>query len=239
MRSNSAAPRTLRAAVFAALVVLLAALGQVLVTGRPLPVTVLVVSGAAVFAVALALAGSGLGFGRIAAVFLPLQLGLSVLFDLAQATCHPGRSGSGLSASGLHAFEPLVCRGGSVGGFLLGHDGLGSGRAVPGGGAVPTMAGGLLLLLVHVTIALLAAFWLRRADAALTGLAEALRTLGDFLHSKAPTAARLLRLLTAGSPARPAARVLFPVSGRERAPASVVLLSPVARRGPPVLAPAC
>jgi hypothetical protein len=234
----------LRAAVFAALVVLLAALGQVLVTGRPLPVTVLAVSGAAVFAVALALAGHGRGFGRIAAVFLPLQLGLSVLFDLAQATCHPGRSGSGLPASGLHAFEPLVCRGGSVGGFLLGHDGLGSGRlgsdgAVPGGGAVPTMTGGLLLLLVHVTIALLAAFWLRRADAALTGLAEALRTLGDFLHSKAPTAARLLRLLTAAGPARPAARVLFPVSGRERAPASVVLLSPVVRRGPPVLAPAC
>ena len=237
MSSNSAAPRILRAAVFAALVVLLAALGQVVVTGRPLPVAVLAVSGAAVFAAALALAGSGRGFGRIAAVFLPVQLGLSVLFDLAQATCSPA---SGLTSSGLHAFEPLVCRGGSVGGFLLGHDGLGhGGRAVPGTGSVPTMTGGLLLLLVHVLIALLAAFWLRRADAALTGLAEALRTLGDFLHSKAPTADRLLWLLTAPRPGRPAVRVPFPVSGRERVPASVVLLSPVVRRGPPAPAPAC
>ncbi|MGW2546293.1 aldehyde dehydrogenase family protein, partial [Kitasatospora sp. NPDC001574] len=53
------ASRTLRAAVFAALLVLLAGLGQVLVTGRPLPLGTLAVAGAAVFAVAFALAGPG------------------------------------------------------------------------------------------------------------------------------------------------------------------------------------
>lgn len=232
------AGRTLRAAVFAALVVLLAALGQVLVTGRPLPVAVLALAGGAVFALALALAGRRRGFGRIAAVFLPLQLALSALFDLAQTTCGPG------SGAGSHVFEPLVCRGGSVGAFLVGNsspagDGglLGHGAASAG---VPTAAGGVLLLLVHTLIALVAAFWLRRADAALTGLAESLRTLRDFLHRRATATVRgLFRLLTAPVPARPVVRVPLPPASREHLPAEDVLTVPAVRRGPPVLAPAC
>ncbi|WP_371483210.1 hypothetical protein [Kitasatospora sp. NBC_00315] len=232
--SSSPATRTLRAAVFAALVVLLAALGQVLVTGRPLPLPVLALAGGAVFAVALALAGSVRGFWRIAAVFLPLQLALSVLFDLAQATCRPGAA-----PAGLHAFEPLVCRGGSVGAFLVGDGGLfGHGdRALPG--AVPTAAGGLLLLLVHTVIALVAAFWLRRADAALSGLAQALRTLRDFLQSFVDAAAHWPRLLTAPVPARPLGRIPFPSASREHIPAVDVPLDPAVRRGPPALVPAC
>lgn len=79
--------RTLRAAVFAALLVLLAGLGQVLVTGRPLPLGTLAVAGVAVFAVAFALSGRERGYRVVAAVFLPLELGLSALFDLAQSTC--------------------------------------------------------------------------------------------------------------------------------------------------------
>ncbi|MFC9330099.1 hypothetical protein [Kitasatospora sp. NPDC057015] len=230
------ATRTLRAAVFAALVVLLAALGQVLVTGRPLPVTVLALAGGAVFAVALALGGRIRGFAAIAGVFLPLQLTLSVLFDLAQATCRPGAGGAG-----PHVFEPLVCRGGSVGAFLVGSTGQGGplGTGGPGAG-VPTAVGGLLLLLVHTLIALIAAFWLRRADAALTGLAESLRTLRDFLqHRATATAGRLLRLLAAPVPARPVARVPFPPASRAYVPAVDVLLGPAVRRGPPVFAPAC
>ncbi|MCX5208926.1 type I-E CRISPR-associated protein Cse2/CasB [Kitasatospora sp. NBC_00240] len=238
------ATRTLRAAIFAALVVLLAALGQVLVTGRPLPVAVLALAGGAVFALALALAGRGRGFVRIAAVFLPLQLALSALFDLAQTTCGPG------SGTGPHVFEPLVCRGGSVGAFLVGNSSLAGNSGLAGDGGllghgaasagVPTAAGGVLLLLVHTLIALFAAFWLRRADAALTGLAEALRTLRDFLHSRATAAVRrLLRLLTAPVPARPVVRVPLPPSSREHLPVEDVLLGPAVRRGPPVLAPAC
>ncbi|MFD0263143.1 hypothetical protein ACFV4M_28655 [Kitasatospora indigofera] len=232
------ATRTLRAAVFAALVVLLAALGQVLVTGRPLPVAVLALAGGAVFALALALAGRRRGFGRIAAVFLPLQLALSALFDLAQTTCGPG------TGAGPHVFEPLVCRGGSVGAFLVGNSSLAGDGGLLGHGAasagVPTAAGGVLLLLVHTLIALVAAFWLRRADAALTGLAESLRTLRDFLHRRATAAVRgLLRLLTAPVPARPVVRLPLPPSSREHLPVEDVLTGPAVRRGPPVLAAAC
>ncbi|MBV6698071.1 hypothetical protein [Kitasatospora aureofaciens] len=212
--------RTLRAAVFAALVVLLAGLGQVLVTGRPLPSGTLAVGSAAVFAVAFALAGRERGYPVIAAVFLPLELGVSALFGFAQATC------PSLPPGAARGFDPLLCGGGSLGGFLLGH-------------GVSQQTGVLLLLLLHTAIALAGAFWLRRADAALAGLARSARILGDFLHRHLPAAARRQLLLAAPVPARPVARVPFPRASRVRVPAEAVVLGPAVRRGPPVLAPAC
>ncbi|MFI9328484.1 hypothetical protein ACIGZJ_13175 [Kitasatospora sp. NPDC052868] len=222
MNDSQAGPatRTLRAAVFAALVVLLAGLGQVLVTGRPLPVGTLALAGGAVFAVAFALAGGERGYGRIAAVFLPLELGLAALFDLAQTTCPSWPPGA------ARGFEPLLCGGGSLGGFLLGH-------------GLPQSGGPLLLLALHCAIALAGAFWLRRADAALTGLARTVRTLREFGRHFLPAAARWLLLLAAPVPARPVARVPFPRASRERVPAEGVMLRPAVRRGPPVPAPAC
>ncbi|MFD0277691.1 hypothetical protein ACFVHB_27790 [Kitasatospora sp. NPDC127111] len=212
------ASRTLRAAVFAALVVLLAGLGQVLVTGRPLPLGTLAVAGAAVFAMAFALAGSERRYPVVAAVFLPLELGLSALFDLAQTTCPALPPGS------ARGFEPLLCGGGSLGGFLLGHE---TGRST-----------GVLLLALHTVIALAAAFWLRRADAALTGLARSVRVLGDFAQRVPGAAGRWLPLLAAPVPVRPVARVPFPRASRVRVPAEGVLLTPAVRRGPPLPVPA-
>ncbi|MFD9690461.1 hypothetical protein ACFWXO_32415 [Kitasatospora sp. NPDC059088] len=209
--------RTLRAAVFAALVVLLAGLGQVLVTGRSLPVGTMGLASAAVFVLAFALAGRERGYPAIAAAFLPLQLGVSALFDLAQRSCPslPPDAGQGL--------RPLLCGGGSLGGFLLGH-------------GVSEQTGILVLLLLHTVIALAGAFWLRRADAALSGLTRALRTLGEFLHRHLPAAARWLRLLTAPVPARPVLRVPFPRASRVLVPAEAAVVRPAVRRGPPVFA---
>ncbi|MER5352483.1 hypothetical protein ABT093_19400 [Kitasatospora sp. NPDC002551] len=218
--STAPLPRTLRAAIFAALLVLLAGLGQVLVTGRPLPLGTLAVAGAAVFAVAFALAGRERGFRAVAAVFLPLELGLSALFDLAQSTCPSLPPGT---ARGL---EPLLCGGGSLGGLLLGH-----GLSRP--------AGLVVLLLLHGALALAAAAWLRSADAALCGLARSVRILGDFAQRFAAAAGRrLVLLLTAPLPARPVVRVPFPRASRVRVPAESVVLRPAVRRGPPVFAPA-
>ncbi|MBV2155269.1 hypothetical protein [Kitasatospora sp. SUK 42] len=211
------ATRTLRAAVFAALVVLLAGLGQVLVTGRALPVGTMGVAFVAVLAVAFALAGRERGYPAIAAVFLPLELGVSALFDLAQSTC------PSLPPGAAHGFRPLLCGGGSLGGFLLGH-------------GVSQQTGVLLLLLLHTVIALAGAFWLRRADAALAGLARTARMLGEFLHRHLPAAARWLRLLAAPVPARPVARVPFPRASRSLVPAEDVVVRPAVRRGPPVFA---
>lgn len=222
MHTGPAGPvsRTIRAAIFAALVVLLAGLGQVLVTGRPLPLGTLAVAGAAVFAVAYALAGSERRYPVIAAAFLPLELGLSALFDLAQRTCPTLPPGS------ARGFEPLLCGGGSLGGLLLGH-------------GVQQSAGTLLLLALHTALALAAAFWLRRADAALGRVARSLRVLGDFARRSLSAAGRgLWLLLTAPVPARPPARTPFPRASRVRVPAEPVLLGPAVRRGPPVPAPA-
>ncbi|MFJ8472263.1 hypothetical protein [Kitasatospora sp. NPDC094011] len=209
--------RTLRAAVFAALVVLLAGLGQVLVTGRTLPVGTMALASAAVFALAFALAGRERGYPAIAAAFVPLQLGVSALFDLAQRSC------PSLPPDAAHGLRPLLCGGGSLGGFLLGH-------------GVSEQSGVLLLLLLHTAIALAGAFWLRRTDAALAGLAEALRMLGEFLHRHLPAAARWLRLLTAPVPARPVLRVPFPRASRVLVPVEDVVVRPAVRRGPPVFA---
>ncbi|MFJ9840422.1 hypothetical protein ACIRYZ_08120 [Kitasatospora sp. NPDC101155] len=209
--------RTLRATVFAALVVLLAGLGQVLVTGRALPVGTMGLASVAVFVVAFALAGRERGYPAIAAVFLPLELGVSALFDLAQSTC------PSLPPGAARGFQPLLCGGGSLGGFLLGH-------------GVSQQTGVLLLLLLHTVIALAGAFWLRRADAALTGLARAVRMLGEFLQRHLPAAARWLLLLAAPVPARPVARVPFPRASRVLVPAEDVVVRPAVRRGPPVFA---
>ncbi|WP_380283804.1 hypothetical protein [Kitasatospora purpeofusca] len=217
--STAPLPRTLRAAIFAALLVLLAGLGQVLVTGRPLPLGTLALAGAAVFAVAFALAGRERGYRAVVAVFLPLELGLSALFGFAQSTCPSLPPGT---ARGL---EPLLCGGGSLGGLLLGH-----GLSRPAGLAV--------LLLLHTALALAAAAWLRSADAALCGLARSVRILGDFAQRFAAAAGRRLLLLAAPLPARPVARVPFPRASRVRVPAESVVLRPAVRRGPPMLAPA-
>ncbi|MFE2725380.1 hypothetical protein [Kitasatospora sp. NPDC059327] len=217
--STGPAPRTLRAAIFAALVVLLAGLGQVLVTGRPLPLGTLALAGGAVFAVAFVLAGSERGYPAIAAVFLPLELGLSALFEFAQSTCPSLPPGS------ARGFEPLLCGGGSLGGVLLGH-GLSRSAAL------------LTLLALHSAIALAAAFWLRRADAALSGLAAVARVLGDFARHLPTAGRRLLLLLAAPVPARPVVRMPFPRASRVRVPVEDVLLSPAVRRGPPVPVPA-
>ncbi|MFB7473455.1 hypothetical protein [Kitasatospora sp. NPDC056184] len=215
--STAPLPRTLRAAIFAALLVLLAGLGQVLVTGRPLALGTLALAGAAVFAVSFALAGRERGYRTVAAVFLPLELGLSALFGFAQSTCPSLPPGT---ARGL---EPLLCGGGSLGGLLLGH-----GLSRPVGLAV--------LLLLHTALALAAAAWLRSADAALCGLARSVRILGDFAQRFAAAAVRGLLLLAAPLPARPVARVPFPRASRVRVPAESVVLRPAVRRGPPVLA---
>ncbi|WP_369184675.1 hypothetical protein [Streptomyces sp. Y1] len=216
--------RTLRAAVFAALLVLLAGLGQVLVTGRTLPLGTMGPAALAVFAAAFALAGRERGYPAVAAVFLPLELGAGALFDYAQASCPSLPPGAG------HGLQPLLCGGGSLGGYLLDH--------LPAGHGLPAQAGVLLLLLLHTGLALTGAYALRRADAALAGLARAVRTLGAFLHRHLPAAARWLRLLAAPVPDRPVARVPFPRASRVLVPAEDVVVRPAVRRGPPVFVPA-
>ncbi|MFC8449110.1 hypothetical protein [Kitasatospora sp. NPDC057223] len=213
--TSTRATRALRAAVFTALAVPLSAAGQVVVTGRPLPLTLVAAASVAVFLLAAALAGRERRLLHIAAVIVPVELLLNTAFNLGQATCAPARG-----------MNLLVCGGGSVDGSLL------SGPF--GHGPTAPMATQLLLLLVHLAAAVAAACWLRLGDAALRGLAGAL----DVLRQALTTPLRLL-LLLAPVPGRPVLRVPLPVSDLPRPPSEGVVPSPAPRRGPPAFAPAC
>ncbi|MEV7026429.1 hypothetical protein [Kitasatospora sp. NPDC093558] len=222
--TSTRATRALRAAVFTALAVPLSALGQVIITGRPLPLTLVVAATAVVFLVSAALAGGERRLLHISGVMVPVELLLNTTFNLGQTGCGPILS-EHVPARGMNL---IVCGGGSVDGSLLsgplGHD-----------GPVAPAATQLLVLLVHLLIALAAAAWLRLGDAALTGLARALRALRQSVA--APLRALLLLLVPA--PVRPVLRVPLPVSDHERPRREDVVLSPAPRRGPPAFAPAC
>ncbi|MFD4910814.1 hypothetical protein [Kitasatospora purpeofusca] len=222
--SSTHATRALRAAVFTALAVPLSALGQVVITGRPLPLTLVVVATVVVFLVAAVLAGGERRLTQIAAVLVPVELLLNTTFNLGQTSCGPVL-GADLPARGMNL---LVCGGGSVDGSSLLYGQLGhSGRLAPA-------ATQLLLLLVHLVIALAAAAWLRLGDAALSGLLRALRALRQAVA--APL--RALVALLVPAPARPVLRVPLPVPDRRRPCREDVVLSPAPRRGPPLFAPA-
>lgn len=222
--TSTRATRALRAAVFTALAVPLSALGQVVITGRPLPLTLVAAATAVVFLVSAALAGGERRLLHISAVMVPVELLLNTTFNLGQTGCGPILS-EHVPARGMNL---LVCGGGSVDGSLLsgplGHD-----------GPFAPAATQLLVLLVHLMIAVAASAWLRLGDAALSGLARALRALRQSVA--APLRALLLLLVPA--PVRPVLRVPLPVSDHERPRREDVVLSPAPRRGPPAFAPAC
>ncbi|MFJ8039660.1 hypothetical protein ACIRBX_03980 [Kitasatospora sp. NPDC096147] len=206
--SGDRAVKVVRAAVFTALAVPLSALGQVLVTGRPLPLSLVLVATLAVFLVALAACGARQrGLLHLVAVMVPVELLLNAAFNLGQDAC----------AAPARSVDLLVCGGGSLSGPLF--------AATPGSAATSAQA---LVLLVHLALALAAACWLRLGEVALTGLAEALRLLAGLLP---PPLRALLLLAPLPLPARaltPPLRAAVLLPRREG-----VVLTPAPRRGPP------
>ncbi|MFF7727951.1 hypothetical protein [Streptomyces sp. NPDC008001] len=146
MDISAARPRALRAALFSALCVTLSAGSHVLLSGTGLPLTTVALTAAAVFALAYALAGGERGFGRIAALFVPLELASDTLFSTGQTACY----GGGHAVPGALT---ALCGGSAVGGPAA---------PAPGPGTAPW-----LLLAAHVAVGLLAAAWLRRGEQAL------------------------------------------------------------------------
>ncbi|WP_030058380.1 MULTISPECIES: hypothetical protein [Streptomyces] len=224
MTTSTHTTRALRAAVFTALAVPMAALGQVVITGRPLPLSLVASACVVVFLVAAVVAGGERRMLHISAVMVPVELLLNTTFNLGQTSCGPMFTGQ----VPAHGVNLLVCGGGSMDGSLL------SGPLGHAGQLAPA-ATQLLLLLVHLVIALAASAWLRLGDAALSGLARALRALQKSLARPL----RALLVLLVPAPVRPVLRVPLPVSDRVRPRREDVVLSPAPRRGPPAFAPAC
>ncbi|MFD7791692.1 hypothetical protein [Streptomyces sp. NPDC059759] len=217
--------RAVRAAVFTAVVVTLSAASHVLLSRVPLPLTTVAAIAAAVFAVAFALAGRERGFGRIAALLIPLELAADTVFTTGQHVCYGSAGGpvaGPLRAVGLD----VLCGGGSVGTPL---------SRVTGG--APDHAGALiahadpaaawLLLGAHLAVGLLAAAWLRRGERALDQLlrAVAASTFRPLLLAVAAVTVRL-------APARPVPRA----PRRTTAARTLLFVHSLGRRGPPVAA---
>ncbi|MCU7821350.1 hypothetical protein [Kitasatospora sp. DSM 101779] len=216
--TKSRATRVLRAAVFTALAVPLAALGQVVLTGRPLPMTLVLACTAAVFLVAVALDGARHSLWRLTAVMVPVELLLNTAFNL-------GQDGCTTVAARSHGVDLLVCGGGSVDGSPML-----SGLAGQSAGSLR-----LVVLLAHLALALAAALWLRLGAAALGGAAQVLRALRAVAGA---VAWRLLSVL-APLPACPAELAPSPDTRESLPRPESVVPSPAPRRGPPVFALAC
>ncbi|WP_344096539.1 hypothetical protein [Streptomyces stramineus] len=211
--------RALRAAFFTALCVTLSAASHVLLSRVPLPLSTVAVLSAAFFLVAYALAGRERSYGRIAALLVPLELAADTVFTTGQHACY-GRAGGPVSGPLRSMGVDLVCRGGDFGTPLAR---MAAGQDAPAQAAGPAVP--WLLLACHLAVALLAAAWLRRGEAALTRL---LRAIAAFAFR--PLLTGLLAPAPAAGPHRPPPR---PVR-RAPLPRSLPLLvHSVVRRGPP------
>ncbi|MGW2487776.1 hypothetical protein ACWCV9_11190 [Streptomyces sp. NPDC001606] len=212
--------RAVRAALFTAFVVTIGTASHVLLSRSPLPLVTVAAVAAGVFGTAYALAGRERGFGRIAALLVPLELAADTVFTTGQQACY-GRTG-GPVAGTLHAFGFDVLCAGRVGTPLAQMAG-GTDRAT----ALVTQGGpaaAWLLLAAHVGVGLLAAAWLRRGERALAQLLRAVAA-GTFRPLLLAVAAVRVRRLPAGPPLRPAPR---PAVARDR-----LLAHSLGRRGPP------
>ncbi|MEU6401812.1 hypothetical protein [Streptomyces sp. NPDC046985] len=229
--------RAARAALFTAVVVTLSTASHVLLSQVPLPLDTVAAVAAVAFPFAYALAGRERGFGRIAALLVPLELAADTVFTTGQHVCY-GPAGGPLAGPLRSVGWDVLCGSGTdVGAPLTRWSGGGAQR--PHAGQWPTGAGHLagllahagpatawLLLAAHVGVGLLAAGWLRRGE----------RAVAQSLRAAAATAFRPLLAAASGAGAVPrpraAARPPRPAAPR-RSPRTRLLVHSLGRRGPP------
>jgi hypothetical protein len=230
MDMDAAGIRTVRAVVFTALCVTLSAGAHVILSGAPVPLVPLLLVGGVIFLLAFALADRERGFGRIAALLIPLELLADTVFTTGQHTCY-GQTGGPVTGSLRTVGVDLLCGGGSVGTPLARVAARGNHSAdalTLGPLGTDQTTTPFLLLAAHIAVGLVAAAWLRRGEAALAGL----------LRAASVTAFRPLRIAFAawrrtGTEDAPAPVLRTP---RPMAPPALPLLvHAVHRRGPPRL----
>ncbi|MER6084896.1 hypothetical protein [Streptomyces sp. NPDC001833] len=215
--SASPAVRSLRAAVFAAVCVLLAAAGHGLAMGDLPPLWADAAGFVLVFALGRALAGRERGLPEIGVGMLLTQAGLHFGFDAARAITPAPTPATTMAPMRMH---------GHVMAGMAGMAGMGGARGVvqqhPHVHVLTAHA-----TLAHVLAALVASWWLRRGEAALWSLLRRTAALVPGLAAwwrDAPLPA------PAGGPRLAPARPIRPRP-------LLVLRHAVRRRGPPISIP--
>jgi hypothetical protein len=204
-----------RALVFTLLAVVLSSGSHVLMTTEPLPWPTILAAGAGCFLLALLAGRRERSYAAIAALLMPLELGLDTLFTDGQAQCYQATGGGPLLGP-WHSVNTLIC---------------GSSSPTP---VLHTTAGGFspwLVLAAHLLVGLVAAWWLSRGETAAFRLVRALGPLVLLVAAPLRRALRLAlaALLTPGPQSRPRRRLPL----RTTLPASPLLRHSLARRGPP------
>ncbi|MFB6957222.1 hypothetical protein ACFCYB_09310 [Streptomyces sp. NPDC056309] len=216
--------RAVRAALFTAVVVTLSTASHVLLSRVPLPLNTVAAVAVAVFLLSYALAGRERGFGRIAALLVPLELAADTVFTTGQHLCY-GPAGGPVAGPLRSVGFDVLCGGQTdVGTPLAQMTGTDTGRLTALlAHADPATA--WLLLAAHVGVGLVAAGWLRRGERALAQLlcAVAATTFRPLLLAVAAVTVRGTR--SVGRPRRPAPRI---AALRAR-----ILVHSLGRRGPP------
>ncbi|MET7291816.1 hypothetical protein ABZS79_06605 [Streptomyces griseoloalbus] len=246
--------RTLRAAVFAAVCVVLAGAGHTLASRAAVPLWTLGAGFLGAVAVAVPLAGRARSLPLIAALLAFGQTALHTLFGLGQHGAPPTGSSSALSdASLVEQAARLLC-GTTAAGISPAEARrvLIEARIHPGGAdahaadAVSTAAGSpasllpsLPMLLGHILAATAAGWLLRRGDLALLRLSELSAqgvTEGALVRSLRAALA-LVRALRAGLPGAPeeTPRMARTALLAPPAPPTTALQHTVIRRGPPAV----
>ncbi|WP_435838952.1 hypothetical protein [Streptodolium elevatio] len=247
--------RAARAAVFAAVCVVLSAAGHAFMTSEPLPVWTVAAGFAGVFAVAYAAAGRERSWAGIAALLAVGQVALHTLFSFGMAASATAMSGHAGGTAPLSVLDRLLCGGRDASGHIILPPGwsardivAAAGLDPDAAGALPTSVpaadaahgagpmlfdGGFGMLAAHLAAALAAAWWLRRGEAALFGVLRRLHAV-----AVAPLRA-VLALLFGTVPAGYVPSAARRVGRTAARPRTAHLRHDVVRRGPPAFATAC
>ncbi|MER5990244.1 hypothetical protein [Streptomyces viridosporus] len=250
--------RILRAAVFAAVCVVLAGAGHSFASCAAVPLWTLAVGFLVTLVIAAPLAGRARSVPAITALLAVGQTALHILFGFGQhGTALPAGSPPLLSDAALVERAALLVCGPSAAAIspaqahrILADAGIHPGTArTPAADALSTAAGSLVsllpslpMLLGHVLAAMAAGWLLRRGDLALLRLTElsAHGVAEGALVRSLRAALALVRALRAGLPGTPEAGPRTPRAALPEPPAprTTALQHSVIRRGPPAAATA-
>ncbi|MFD7437796.1 hypothetical protein [Streptomyces sp. NPDC059861] len=221
-------PRTVRAAVFAAVCVLLAALGHVLMSGSDVPWWTLAAGAAVTGAAGWGLAGRERGLPLIVTVVVVAQTALHSAFSVAQSMAagpalrtHSDDTGHDMSAMPMDAADMAAMPMGSP------HTHSADAMDVAHGGAMDHVMDGSSsfgMLAAHLLAALLCGLWLAHGERAAFRL---LRAVAGWL-----AAPLRLPLAVPAPPHHPRPRLRRRRSARS--PRRLLLVHAITSRGPPL-----